>query len=94
MLRELFYEADPNCFEVSRIFLGGKNLIEFNPDGVFQVDTLSYHFQKFLYVKDFVNYNRNIMRISKRFNIGLKGKKILNIGTYRYGEMEEINGSC
>lgn len=44
MLKELFPEADTACFEISRMFFGGKGVIEYCEEAVFSVDRLVYEY--------------------------------------------------
>lgn len=93
MLKELFPEADTACFEISRMFFGGKGVIEYCEEAVFSVDRLVYEYQRYLFLKDESNYVRNIGRIARKYQIQLKEKGFMNICTYKYGEMEEKNAN-
>lgn len=89
MFKFLFPEADPSCFEVARIFLGGKGVIEYYPDCTFRLDQLVYLFQRVHYVNDSINYKRNIERFASRYRIALSNNGIIDIFTYQCGELEE-----
>lgn len=89
MLKEIFPEADKACFEVARMFYGGKGVIESTEDLMFSADGLAYVYQRCLFEKDETNYARNIGRLAGRYGIGIKDKGIMNICTYQWGEMEE-----
>ena len=89
MFEFLFPEADPSCFEVARIFLGGKGVIEYHPDCTFRLDRLVYVFQKSLFLLDEHNYNRRIKAFASKYGIGLSEKGMLDICTYQCGESEE-----
>lgn len=94
MLKIMFPNADASCFEVARVFFGGKEIIELNEDAVFRLDDLSYMFQQNLMMTDKHNYSRSIKRFADRFDIALNNKKFLCIDAYRDGESEEILGTC
>lgn len=89
MLKGIFQEADSSCFEVTRMFFGGKGIIEYNKESVFFVDRLVYKYQQEFFARDSVNYMRNIKRLADRYGIAIKPGGIMNIYTYKTGEMEE-----
>lgn len=99
MLKTMFPEADSQCFELARMFFGGKELIEKNPEAVFRVDELAEEFQIYLRRTAQQNYIRQIKKFAHAHGIEVLDKGILNIGTYHLGvgccyypEMEEIRG--
>ena len=97
MLKTLFPEADGSCFELARMFFGGKKLIEVNDDATFRIDVLANKFQECLYIRDKTSYIRNLSRFAKQYNIGYD-KFGLRICTYQFGtsegEMAEKMGNC
>lgn len=94
MLKEMFPEADSACFEIARMFFGGKGVIEYCEEAVFSVDRLVYGYQQCLFCKDERNYIRNIGKMAQRYQIQLKEKGIMNICTYKSGEIEEKNANA
>ena len=65
MLHQIFPEADKNCAEVSRIYLGGKGLFYKNADAEINLVDLAIHMQEWTLEKDPRNYARNIKRFGK-----------------------------
>ena len=65
MLHQIFPEADKNCAEVSRIYLGGKGLLYKNVDAEINLVDLALHMQEWTLEKDPKNYARNIKRFGK-----------------------------
>ncbi len=65
MLHQIFPEADKNCMEVSRIYLGGKGLLYKNVDAEINLVDLAFHMQEWTLEKDPKNYARNIKRFGK-----------------------------
>ena len=77
MLKVLFPEADKSCFEVSRMFLGGKGLLEQNRvPKYFRFDELAEHFQAQLYYQDRYNYRRQLNSFAERFDIGIDNEHL------------------
>lgn len=87
MFKVLFPEADKSCFELSRMFFGGKELIEVNEEAVFGFNTLCDKFQEELYVREPTQYNRNIKIFARKHDVGLNNRG-LDIRTYKYGTGE------
>lgn len=48
MLQQLFPEADPKCSDIPRFFLGGKKLIEVNPDACAEIEDIRYALQRYM----------------------------------------------
>ena len=86
ILKYLFPEADASCFEVSRMFFGGKALIENNTSNAetFHLGTLAERFQEYSYCRDQTNYHRNIVRFADKHRIGLWDRS-LGIRTIAFG---------
>lgn len=93
ILKEMFPSADKSCFEVSRMFFGGKGIIEADSGSVFCVDSLVRGFESYKHRSDKKNYVRNMARFAQKHGIGLLEKGILAVSTYKYGEMEDISGN-
>ena len=92
ILKEIFQEADRSCFEVSRMFLGGKGLIEKHTGTFFDAENLIYAFHYVMQKRDPNNYKRNLQRFAKRHCLELKNG-ILKAHTYQSGvKMEELLG--
>lgn len=69
MLLAIFPEADQQCSDVGRMFLGGKGLIGDVKDESFNIADLAFHFQQYLYEKDEKKYLRNLERFANRHGI-------------------------
>ncbi len=92
MLKEIFPEADEHCFEVARMFLGGKGLIEKNMGTAFFAEKLIYAFHYAVQKRDPNNYKRNLRRFSEKHHLELENG-ILKARTYGFGvKMEELLG--
>lgn len=72
MLHQIFPEADKNCAEVSRIYLGGKELLCKNIDAEIDIKDLSVSMQERMMEEDAANYSRNIKRFGKKYGIKVK----------------------
>ena len=72
MLKEIFPEADEHCFEVARMFLGGKGLIEKNMGTAFFAEKLIYAFHYAVQKRDPNNYKRNLRRFSEKHHLELE----------------------
>ena len=90
MLKKIFPEADPLCFDISRMFLGGIELIEVNEDAVFNLAALSEEFQLWLRTKDAGNYGREINSIAHRYRIATDNNCFM-ISTVTDGEILSKN---
>lgn len=93
MLKTLFPMADQACFDVARMFFGGKGVIEINQEAIFRVDELIKGYQVFLYKTDKANYKRNIQRFASKYGLDVLDGGILNVDTYMCGEMDEKKGN-
>jgi len=69
MLLAIFPEADRQCSDIGRMFLGGKGLIGEVKDERFNIVDLAFHFQQYLYETDEKKYLRNLERFAKRHEI-------------------------
>ena len=76
LLKNLFPEADKSCFEASRMFFGGKEVIEINPDNRFQLDELAAHFCEELYCRDPRNYQRNLKNFAQKCSLGIRNNRL------------------
>lgn len=82
MLKNLFSkEADLSCFEIARIYFGGKELIEVNdnPRYVFNVYDLSCTYQKIMRENDMKHFAEKQRKISNECQIELMGKSLFNL---------------
>ena len=70
LLMVLFPEADRNCKDVSRMFYGGKGLIEVHPGQVFQMDQLAMEVEHSIRSRAGKNSAREISRIAGQLGIG------------------------
>lgn len=72
MLHQIFPEADKNCTDVSRIFLGGKGLFYKNVEAEINLEDLSVSMQEWMMDEDAKNYSRNVKRFGKKHGIRVK----------------------
>ncbi len=74
MLKGIFPEADRNCFEPSRMFFGGRELIELNDDigHVFKLSDLTLKFQETMFLTQGSNFRRKISSFAGKYGVGLK----------------------
>ncbi len=75
ILIELFPEADRACSDSSRLFLGGKGLIECDANACFRVDMLVDTFQRYESKHDPHNYTAIINRVAKKGGIAVYNKR-------------------
>ena len=81
MLKKMFPEADPLCFECSRMFLGGKKLIELHETAVFRIDHLTQSFYRYIHSRDPNNWTRVVRNIARTCDIRLDQGKYFDIRT-------------
>ncbi len=77
-LREVFPECDTACLELSRMFFGGKGLLDLNPEARFSLVHLNYLLDHFADRNN--NHNRKIKQIVKNIDIAVINHKIA-VGT-------------
>lgn len=65
LLIEIFPDADGQCKDVSRMFLGGKGLIFFQEE-TFNIAGLALQYQKYEYITNYSNYSRRIKGFAKK----------------------------
>ena len=87
MLKRIFPMADSSCFERSRMFLGGKELIEINEENTFRIDKLVDSFQRYEFTREPHNCIANIRRIAEKAGIAMFKNKYMDIRTYENGVM-------
>lgn len=82
ILKNLFSkEADLSCFELARLYFGGKEVIEINdsPNQIFNVYDLSCTYQKIMRKNDMKHFSEKQQKISKECQIELMGKSLFNL---------------
>lgn len=72
MLHRIFPEADKNCAETSRIYLGGKELLHKNVEAEINLKDLSIHMQGWMMKEDPKNYAINVKSFGKKHGIRVK----------------------
>jgi len=72
VLLAIFPEADKNCSDVSRLFLGGKGILYFNPEAEINIRDMVLNLQTQLRKKDKKNYGRNITKLGNQLGIEVK----------------------
>lgn len=71
MLLRIFDDADRNCSDVSRLYLGGKGLIGEVREETINIVSLAEAFQRYLFENDSKKYIRNIQRFAQKNDISL-----------------------
>ncbi|MSS11310.1 hypothetical protein FYJ38_22080 [Clostridium sp. WB02_MRS01] len=90
LLHEVFLDADGQCKDVSRIFLGGKGLIYFHEE-TFNIASLGLQYQKYEYITNYSNYSRKIKGFAKKNKVALNGS-YLEIGrALQLGRIEDFS---
>lgn len=82
ILKNLFSkEADLSCFELARLYFGGKEVIEVNdcPNHSFNIYDLSCTYQKIMRENDMKHFSEKQQKISKECQIELMGKSLFNL---------------
>lgn len=82
MLKNLFSkEADLSCFELSRLYFGGKEIIEINdtPCHIFNIYDLSCIYQQIMRETNMKHFSENQQKISNYCQIELMGKSLFNL---------------
>lgn len=69
MLHRIFPEADGNCNEVSRLYMGGKGILYKDIDAEINIADLAISLQEKMMAEDGANYSRNIKRFGKKNRI-------------------------
>lgn len=71
LLLQIFPEADKNCSDVSRLFLGGKKIVYMNPKAEINIRDVVLNLQTWLCEKDKKNYGRNIIKLGNQLGIAV-----------------------
>lgn len=69
MLLKIFPEADKQCSDICRFFMGGKGIIGEVHEDVFNIADLAFHFQQYLYETDSKNYARELKKFANDHNV-------------------------
>lgn len=87
MLKKIFPEADRNCFELSRMFFGGKGVIYYDEsEPVFRVDELAHYYQIYSKEHDPHHFASNQKAVLKDIKFpGLDKNNLFTIDTYSNG---------
>ena len=86
----VFPEADSNCRDLTRMFFGGKGIIECNETAVFDVSKFFRNAQEYIYRSNPHNYGRQIGKIAGQYHLAMN-KGWLDICTAKVGEETELN---
>lgn len=77
MLHHIFPEADGNCNEVSRLYMGGKAVLYKDIDAEINIKDLSISVQEKMMEEDSANYSRNVKRFGKKHGIRTKDNVLM-----------------
>lgn len=77
MLQYIFPEADKNCKDVSRLYLGGKGILYKDVDAEINIKDLSVSLQEKMMEEDRTNYSRNIKRFGKKHGIKIRDNVLM-----------------
>lgn len=86
MLKKLFPQSDKSCFETSRLFFGGKGIIEVDENAAFRIDKLAYYYQMELSIHCKNQYSRDIKTFAGKYHIDLLDKNMLHICACENGD--------
>lgn len=70
LLMTLFPEADKSCKDVSRMFFGGKGLLEMHPKSTFRLDSLAMEVEGMVRKNAEKNSGREISKLARQLGIG------------------------
>jgi hypothetical protein len=90
LLLEIFLDADRQCKDVSRMFLGGKGLICFQEE-MFNIASLALQYQKYEYITNYSNYSRTIKGFAKKNKVALKGSYLEIDRASQLGRIEDFS---
>ena len=90
LLLEIFPDADRQCKDVSRMFLGGKGLICFQEE-TFNIASLALQYQKYEYITNYSNYSRTIKGFAKKNKVALKGSYLEIDRASQLGRIEDFS---
>ena len=79
LFQVIFPESDRSCVDPCRLFLGSRNLIDFNEDAVFYLDRFIYDVQKEIYIKDQAHYGKRVRDLARGLDIGVTKDNTLAI---------------
>ena len=89
MLAELFPECDRSCIDVSRMFLGGKGVIELGY-GTFNIEELAMSVQLKIKKQSGNNFSRDLKKFARSAGIAMNGSSLAVIDVLKVGETEEF----
>lgn len=90
MLHQIFPEADKNCVDASRFYLGGKGLFCKNVEAEINIKDLSISMQQWMMEEDPKNYARNVKRFGKKQGIRVKDGILMIRRAAKWEQTEEI----
>lgn len=79
MLLKIFSQADPACKDVSRVFLGGKGLIDVHNQMCSPLTCIESFERKMIEDDNSRHVNRNIQNFARKYSIGLSTKNKIRI---------------
>lgn len=77
LLHKIFPEADKNCRDVSRLYLGGKGLLYEDLDAGIDIKELSISMQEKVMTEDSVNYARSIRSFGRKHGIAVRENMLM-----------------
>lgn len=93
LLLKIFPEADRNCKDVSRMFLGGKGLIGSVRECTINIVVLTEQYQRFCFINSPKNYVRDIQGFAKKYNIACRQNCLQIMSVHEDGKIEDFLGS-
>lgn len=88
LLHKIFPEADKNCRDISRLYLGGKGLLYEDLDAGIDIKDLSISMQEKMMAEDSVNYARSIRGFGRRHGIVVRDNMLMIHQVTDQGEIE------
>lgn len=77
MLGAIFPECDSACKDVARMFFGGREVIEFNPTSMFDIESLAMAVSQKFYEDSPCNASKKVERFAKKNGIGCRNSSLL-----------------
>lgn len=93
LLLQIFPEADKNCSDVSRLFLGGRKIVYMNPNAEINIRDMVLNLQIQLREKDKKNYGRNVTKLGNQLSIAVDKSLLCVHRLSELGESEEFGAN-
>lgn len=86
LMYNVFPESDSSCTDLSRIFLGGKKLMDFNQDAIVRIEDVVNAAQDHMNITKAGNYSRDLRRLAKKIKVQIYNG---NIGILKKEEIPD-----